>query len=94
MPVTMRVCGCLATLKALEFACLPAPAFLPSAMLAASASSVCTLAPCAAEGDIAEMVRALLAAGADPNVTEPSSGLTALHKACYYAAGPGGCMPC
>lgn len=33
------------------------------------------------------MVKALLAAGADP-MARDSSGLTAIHKACYYAAGP------
>ena len=33
------------------------------------------------------MVRGLLAAGAAP-MARDSSGLTAIHKACYYAAGP------
>lgn len=35
------------------------------------------------------MVRALLASGADPNWRNPVSGLTAVHMAVYYAAGPG-----
>ena len=33
------------------------------------------------------MVRVLLAAGADP-MARDGSGLTAIHKVCYYAAGP------